>query len=235
VVITSPYDSAGGTDAGAVYLFNGATGALISTLIGSQANENIGVNDGVVALSNGNYVIVSTEWNNGSTPSAGAVTWGSGTFGVSGTVSAANSLVGSSNYDGVGYGGVWALSNGNYVVDSPDWHNGSATEAGAVTWGSGTSGVRGTVVGRQQPRRQQQLRPSRRWRSGSPVQRELRGREPRMEQRVGDRCRCRNVGERNIQCEWDGVGRQQPRRQQQQRRCRRRRSGSLVQRELRGR
>ena len=31
VVITSPFDDAGGTDAGAVYLFNGATGALIST------------------------------------------------------------------------------------------------------------------------------------------------------------------------------------------------------------
>ena len=35
VVITSPFDDAGGTNAGAVYLFNGATGALISTLTGS--------------------------------------------------------------------------------------------------------------------------------------------------------------------------------------------------------
>ena len=38
VVITSPYDDAGGTNAGAVYLFNGDTGALISTLKGSQAD-----------------------------------------------------------------------------------------------------------------------------------------------------------------------------------------------------
>ena len=42
VVVTSPYDDAGGVDAGAVYLFDGATGALISTLIGSSANDNVG-------------------------------------------------------------------------------------------------------------------------------------------------------------------------------------------------
>ena len=34
VVVTSPDDNAGGTGAGAVYLFNGRTGATISTLIG---------------------------------------------------------------------------------------------------------------------------------------------------------------------------------------------------------
>src|SRR5215831_5900820 len=39
VVITSPKDDVGGTDAGAVYLFNGATGALISTLRGSTGDE----------------------------------------------------------------------------------------------------------------------------------------------------------------------------------------------------
>src|SRR5262245_50622036 len=46
VVITAPFDDAGGTDAGAVYLFNGATGALISTLTGSHANDKLG-NQGV--------------------------------------------------------------------------------------------------------------------------------------------------------------------------------------------
>src|SRR4051794_33679971 len=42
VVITSPFDDAGGTDAGAVYLFNGKNGALISTLTGSHANDRVG-------------------------------------------------------------------------------------------------------------------------------------------------------------------------------------------------
>src|SRR5437773_10645229 len=42
VVITAPADDAGGTNAGAVYLFNGRTGALISTLTGSHANDQVG-------------------------------------------------------------------------------------------------------------------------------------------------------------------------------------------------
>src|SRR5260221_10577642 len=49
VVITSPHDNAGGTNAGAVYLFNGATGALISTLRGSTAGDVVG-QSGVTAL-----------------------------------------------------------------------------------------------------------------------------------------------------------------------------------------
>ena len=98
VVITSPDDNAGGTGAGAVYLFNGATGALISTLTGSHAGDNIG-SGGVTALSNGNYVVSSPNWTNGAAANAGAVTWGSGTAGVSGAVSATNSLVGSTAND----------------------------------------------------------------------------------------------------------------------------------------
>src|SRR5262245_34125584 len=58
VVITSPFDDGGGTDAGAVYLFNGATGALISTLRGSKAGDHVG-SRGVVPLLSGNYVVRS--------------------------------------------------------------------------------------------------------------------------------------------------------------------------------
>ena len=148
VVITAPRDDAGGTDAGAVYLFNGATGGLISTLTGSTANDMVG-SGGVMALANGNFVILSPSWINGAAPDAGAVTWGSGTSGVSGVVSTSNSLVGSTANDRIGFfdsvRDVTALPNGNYVVRSPDWDNGAAANAGAVTWGSGTSGVSGVV------------------------------------------------------------------------------------------
>ena len=68
-----------------------------------------------------------------------------GRGGLSGAVSAANSLVGSTANDQVGFWGVTALSNGNYVVSSPDWDNGAIADAGAVTWGNGTSGVTGAV------------------------------------------------------------------------------------------
>ena len=143
VVVTAPYDDSGATDAGAVYLFSGSTGVLISTLKGSQPNDRVGL--GVTALTNGNFVVSSPLWDNGAATDAGAVTWGSGTTGVKGVVSTANSLVGSKTGDGVGYGEVTALSNGNFVVRSPAWANGAATDAGAVTWGNGTTGVTGTV------------------------------------------------------------------------------------------
>ena len=106
-----------------------------NSLVGSNANDRVG--SGVSALSNGNYVVSSVSWN----ASRGAMTWGSGTSGVTGVVSAANSLVGSVTGDLVGNAGVTLLSNGNYVVNSAIWNGGR----GAVTWGSGTSGVAGTV------------------------------------------------------------------------------------------
>ena len=144
VVITSPFDDAGGVDAGAVYLFNGATGALISTLRGPKTQDNVG-SGGVTALTNGNFVVASPNYDNGATNNVGAATWGSGTSGVSGTVSSANSLVGSTLGDMVGSGGVSALPNGNYVVVSPFWDNGANNSSGAVTWGNGTTGSSGVI------------------------------------------------------------------------------------------
>src|SRR5262249_43541848 len=134
IVVREPNDDFGGPRAGAIYLFNGLTGALISSLVGSAANDQVG-SGFISALSNGNYVVRSPSWNG----SRGAATWGDGTVGVSGVVDASNSLVGSNPDDQVGFGGITALSNGNYVVSSPFW-NGSR---GAVTWGDGSTGVRG--------------------------------------------------------------------------------------------
>jgi hypothetical protein len=85
----------------------------------------------VTALSNGNYVVVSPFWNN----KAGAATWGNGSTGIIGLVSAVNSLVGSTG-DQVG-DAVTALSNGNYFVTSPLWNGGR----GAATWGNGSDGT----------------------------------------------------------------------------------------------
>jgi len=121
----------------------GITGMISTTnsLVGDFTYASVS-NGGLVALSNGNYVVVSSSWDNGGAKSAGAVTWGNGTLGTIGIVSVANSLVGSTNDYAVG--GVIPLGNGNYVVSSPDWDNGSIVDAGAVTWvdgGSSTSGV----------------------------------------------------------------------------------------------
>jgi Repeat of unknown function (DUF5650) len=151
VVVTPDWTNGAAANAGAVTWGSGTAGVSgavspTNSLVGTTANDGVG--ESVTALSNGNYVVSSPTWNNGAASSAGAVTWGSGTAGVSGSVSAANSLVGSTANDQVGgdLNGVTPLSNGNYVVSSPDWTNGAAGDAGAVTWGSGTAGVSGAVT-----------------------------------------------------------------------------------------
>jgi hypothetical protein len=124
----------------------GVTGVVsaVNSLVGSKANDQVGIG-GVTALTNGNYVVRSQNWDNDTATSAGAVTWGDGSKGVTGEVAAVNSLVGSTANDQVGIGGVTALTNGNYLVRSRNWDNGAVTDAGAVTWGDGSKGVTGLV------------------------------------------------------------------------------------------
>ena len=146
VVVSAPNDSfTGATAAGAVYLYNGATGALLSTLRGAVLNDLVG-NAGITPLTNGNFVVTSRNWSNGGgNGNAGAVTWVNGTTGLSATVSPVNSLVGSQANDYVGISGgvnaVVALTNGNYVVGSGSWRSGSIGSVGAATWGNGTGGA----------------------------------------------------------------------------------------------
>ncbi len=144
VVRTDLWDGAA-ADVGAVTWGNGEAGikgvvSLSNSLVGSTANDQVG-NSGVTALTNGNYVVNSRNW---AAADVGAVTWGNGVTGITGIVSASNSLVGSTANDLVGVFGVTALTNGNYVVDSPVW-DGAAVDVGAVTWGNGETGIKGTV------------------------------------------------------------------------------------------
>jgi hypothetical protein len=155
-VINSPFwdnTSPATAEAGAVTWGNGSTGisgpiTAANSLVGSFANDNVG-SGGVTSLTNGNYVVSSRVWNNTSPPTedAGAVTWANGSTGISGPVTSANSLVGTSAGDQVGTAGVTALTNGNYVVNSPQWDNTSpaAVNAGAVTWANGSTGTSGSV------------------------------------------------------------------------------------------
>src|SRR5262249_49850717 len=128
---------------GAATWGNGTTGAhgIVSeanSLVGNNIADQVGLF--AAPLGNGNYVVQSPYWNG----SRGAGTWGDGLAGKrfdhSNTVSEANSLVGTNPPDEVGYN-FYGLPNGNYVLDNW-WWNGNR---GAVTWGDGTSGVRGPV------------------------------------------------------------------------------------------
>jgi hypothetical protein len=147
---TSPATS----NAGAVTWANGSSGisgpvSAANSLVGSSAGDQVGFSE-VTALTNGNYVVSSPNWDNPfpAAVNAGAVTWGNGSTGIKGPVTSANSLVGSSPSDRVGLSGATALTNGNYVVRSPEWNNTSpaAVTAGAVTWGNGSTGIKGPVT-----------------------------------------------------------------------------------------
>jgi trimeric autotransporter adhesin len=148
-VIASPtWDNGAIIDAGAATFATGAgpsSGVVSATnsLVGSAASDLVG-SEGAIALSNGNYVVVSSLWDGGAAD-VGAVTWGSGTTGLIGAVSGANSLVGSTLEDRVGSEGIAALKNGNYVVGSANWNNGAIVDAGAATWRSGASAAGGVV------------------------------------------------------------------------------------------
>lgn len=155
-VVACPYcDVNGVTDSGAVQWVDrgGAIGSISgsSALHGSNTGDQVG--SWVTALSNGNYVVNSSSWDNSVLfPNLGASTWVNGTNGVPRNaaaqgvaVSSVNSLTGLQTGDQVGWGGAVALSNGNYVVASRYWANGSALKAGAVTWANGVAGVSGYV------------------------------------------------------------------------------------------
>lgn len=116
----------------------------MNSLVGNTANDQVS-SHGVTALSNGNYVVATPRWNDGATVARGAATFGSGTSGISGIVSTANSLVGNSSNDFVAIAGLTALSNGNYVVNSASWNNGGTADAGAMTLGLANGSVVGAI------------------------------------------------------------------------------------------
>lgn len=131
------------TSAGAVHHYR-PNGTLVATLRGSRSNDLIG-EGGIVVLANGNYLVRSPRWDNGSVTDAGAVTFVRGDTGLEGVVSTANSLVGTSADDRVGFRAPVALGNGNYLVIAPEWNNGAASDAGAIVFGNGTTGITGII------------------------------------------------------------------------------------------
>ena len=148
-VVRSPrWQNGAATDAGAATWCSGSAGctgtvSAANSLVGSSANDQVG--NSVSALSNGHYLVRTTFWDNGPLQDVGAVTWCNGTTGRTGTISGATSLVGTVAGDEVGGGGTRRLTNGNYVVNSPNWNNGAIVDVGASTFCDGNSGCVGSV------------------------------------------------------------------------------------------
>jgi hypothetical protein len=123
----------------------GLTGVVSenNSLIGTSPSDEVGAD--IIPLQHGAYVVNSPYWRNGTARLAGAVTWVRGGGPLVGVVSSANSLVGTTDHDQVGFPGIRVLRNGNYVVKSSYWSNGAAARAGAITWVDGAVGVSGLV------------------------------------------------------------------------------------------
>jgi hypothetical protein len=120
-----------------------------NSLVGSHPDDNVGFFTsigipplGVVALDDGDYVVASPEWDGAEAADVGAATWGSGSSGVAGEISATNSLIGSTFDDAIAQF-IVTLPGGRYVVASPYWN----ARAGAATWGGGDGAPVGVVGG----------------------------------------------------------------------------------------
>ena len=137
------YSSVTVSDIGAVYMYDSYL-TLINTFTGSHAGDEVG-SGGFHVLSDGNFLVMSPLWANGSTTQAGAITWCPETTSCSGVVSLSKSLAGTHAGEQLTQGWINQLTDGNYVLDFPDWTNGTATKAGAVMWCSETSGCKGTI------------------------------------------------------------------------------------------
>ena len=132
---------------GAATWGNGTTGtagivSATNSLIGSAVGDHVSFGGGIVPLDNGSYVVASSNWK----LSVGAATWCDGDGPTSAEILPSNSLVGSQDADFVGVGGVNALPGGNYVVLSPFWKNGDSVQAGAATWSDKSGGTVGAIT-----------------------------------------------------------------------------------------
>lgn len=148
VVASDHWGSAALPARGAVTLCDGTLGAsgpvaTSNSLVGTHAGDHVGFS--ITVLANGNYVVTSPFWDNDATVDVGAVTWRPAHSTSPAVVSPQNSIVGSSAGDEAGSAGTVALDNGNYVFASPQWDDGAASNAGAVTWGSGDGSLIGFV------------------------------------------------------------------------------------------
>jgi hypothetical protein len=141
-------NQAGDVEAGAVSFGSGLSGvsgeiSLGNSLVGGQVNDRIG-SRGARVLPSGNFLVLSPEWDDDNALDAGALTFVPGATGLTGTINPGNSLIGASS-ERVGES-VEILDNGDYVTRTLAFRNGGASPLGAVTRGSGQSGVRGPVT-----------------------------------------------------------------------------------------
>ncbi|MFN8533067.1 MAG: hypothetical protein U0556_05940 [Dehalococcoidia bacterium] len=162
-LVGSPsYDQGGEADRGAIRwctplsggTYGSCAGVQVSngtSLVGQEPGDRAG--DLLFALPNGHGVAVSRLFDFLGDANRGAVTWINGNTGKApnnastGQLGSTNSLVGAATGDQAGSGGILILSDGNFVIFSPEWGSGGAADfgKGAATWVNGATGAIGTI------------------------------------------------------------------------------------------
>ena len=145
IFLSPEWDNAGTVNAGAITITDatGLTGAVTvaNSLVGSHNNDRLG-NLYIPAFGSATGIVFrTTAWNSG----AGALTWYDGLDApLTGVLSAANSLVGSTAGDGLG-NFYSSLGNNRYAFFTPNWDNGAVVDAGAITIVDAQTPMVGTI------------------------------------------------------------------------------------------
>ncbi|NER21448.1 MAG: CHAT domain-containing protein [Symploca sp. SIO1C2] len=135
VVVSSSGDDLVADNAGAVYLFNPDTGALLGTINGAFPEDSFG-NENIIALSNGNFVFGNRVADIGGIENAGTVILANGITGDE-----INRISGANPDDFFGGDEITALSNGNFVFSNPSADINNMQDAGTVILANGTTGA----------------------------------------------------------------------------------------------
>ena len=122
---------------GAVFVYNGGTGEMISETIGTTPGDNIGQD--IIVIPNGKFLVVSSNWNGG----RGAFTTCSQERGCDQSISASNSIIGTTPGD-LSQGFVRIIGGNIFVVVLPGW-DGAAVDVGAVRHCNSQVGCTGVV------------------------------------------------------------------------------------------
>jgi hypothetical protein len=145
LAISPSFDSATGTNVGAVTWGSGVTGingpvSVNNSLLGSASGDQLGLCSFVLA--GGNYVAIASGFDVGLLSDAGAAVFSSGNAGMTGILSQFNSAYGqftNNNLDYSCFRGA-TFDNGNYLLSANYLNN-----RGSLTWGNGVSGLLGPI------------------------------------------------------------------------------------------
>lgn len=128
-------------NAGTISVYNPDASVLLNTIVGDAIDDKLG-SDGMIALPNGNFLIISSEDDVSGLTDAGSVIL------VNSDGSVLATIAGDQSGDNIGSDGIRLLENGNFTVRSRMDDVGAVVDAGSVMLiGSETGNVIATLSG----------------------------------------------------------------------------------------